>query len=68
MPKPHGGRLINRVLVGEEREKTQGRLSELRSLPITEETAKEVQNIAHGIFSPLEGFLTRQDYFSVLNQ
>lgn len=68
MPKPHGGRLISRVLVGEEREKTQGRLSELRSLPITEETAKEVQNIAHGIFSPLEGFLTRQDYFSVLNQ
>lgn len=68
MPKPHGGRLISRVLLGEEREKTLSRLSELRSLPITEETAKEAQNITHGIFSPLEGFLTRQDYLSVLNQ
>ena len=68
MPKPHGGRLISRVLLGEEREKTLSRLSELRSLPITEETAKEAQNITHGIFSPLEGFLTRQDYLSLLNQ
>jgi len=53
LPKPHGGRLISRVLLGEEREKTLSRLSELRSLPITEETAKEAQNITHGIFSPL---------------
>ncbi len=68
MPKPHGGRLINRVLDDKEREEAQARLGELRTLPISEETAKEVQNIAHGIFSPLEGFLNRQDYLSVINE
>ncbi len=67
MLKPHGGRLINRTLTGKERERALDRLSGLIPLPISEETAREVQNIAHGIFSPLEGFLTRRDYLGVLN-
>jgi len=37
-------------------------------IPISEETTKEVQNISHGVFSPLEGFLTRIDYLSVLER
>ena len=66
MPEPHGGKLINRV-VG----KGKDRAEEARGLPqivLTKELAKEVQNIAHGVFSPLEGFLTRADYVSVLNK
>ncbi|MCK4245214.1 MAG: sulfate adenylyltransferase, partial [Candidatus Omnitrophica bacterium] len=67
MPKPHGGRLINRVLVEGEKD----RAEEAKRLPqivLTKELAKEVQNIAYGVFSPLEGFLTREDYASVLNE
>ena len=66
MPEPHGGRLINRV-VGEGKD----RAEEVKRLPqivLTTELAKEVQNIAYGVFSPLEGFLTRDDYVSVLNK
>ena len=32
------------------------------------EKAKEVQNIAHGVFSPLEGFLNKDDFLSVLEE
>jgi sulfate adenylyltransferase len=66
MLKPHGGELINRV-VSEGRDKAE----EAKGLPqivLTKELAKEVQNIAHGVFSPLEGFLTRADYASVLSE
>jgi sulfate adenylyltransferase len=62
--KPHGGKLINRV-VGRDR------LEEAKRLPqiaLTKELAKEAQNIAYGVFSPLEGFLTKADYVSVLNE
>lgn len=66
MLKPHGGNLTNRVITGEEREEARDKVGGLLSLDIAEETAKEVQNIAHGIFSPLEGFLTKQDYLAVV--
>jgi sulfate adenylyltransferase len=64
--KPHGGRLINRVVGGKK-----DRAEEARGLPqiaLTKELAKEVQNIAYGVFSPLEGFLAKADYVSVLNE
>lgn len=67
MLEPHGGKLINRAPTGEGKDRT----SEAERLPkisLTQELAKEVQNIAHGVFSPLEGFLTRDDYISVINK
>ena len=67
MLKPHGGKLTNRVITGEERQRARERVNGLLYLDIAEETAKEVQNIAHGIFSPLDGFLTKQDYLAVVN-
>jgi len=66
MPKPHGGRLINRVL-GEGKDRVE-QAKRLPQIALTKELAKEVQNIAYGVFSPLEGFLTREDYVSVLNE
>lgn len=67
MPKPHGGKLVDRALTGAERERALEKGEGLKRLEISEEAAKEVQNIAHGVFSPLEGFLCRRDYLSVLN-
>lgn len=63
--KPHGGRLINRVA-----DEGKDRVEEAKRLPqivLTKGLVTEVLNIAHGVFSPLEGFLTRADYTSVLN-
>ncbi len=68
MIKPHGGKLVNRVVTGADKEALLGKAKTLPQIPIDEETAKEVQNIAHGVFSPLEGFLTKQDFLNVIEE
>lgn len=55
--QPHGGRLVNRV--------ASKNLDGLFSVPISPDLASDVENIADGIFSPLEGFLLRSDFESV---
>ncbi len=66
LPRPHGGRLVNRVMGEELKERT---LEEARGIPRIEvslDVAVDVENIAYGVFSPLEGFLSRNNYISVL--
>jgi len=57
--KAHGGVLVNRINkidpIG------------LFSITISEDLANDVENIADGIFSPLEGFLGQQDFESVVS-
>ena len=56
--KPHGGRLINRIMNTDP--------SGLSSISISADLANDVENIADGIFSPLEGFLGQQDFENVI--
>ncbi|RLE63403.1 MAG: sulfate adenylyltransferase, partial [Thermoprotei archaeon] len=65
--KPHGGRLINRILSGEKRERIREEAKEIKVLEIPLDIGVDVENIAYGVFSPLEGFMTSDDYFSVLH-
>jgi len=58
--KPHGGKLINRMTTTDP--------SGLFSISISEDLANDVENIADGIFSPLEGFLGQQDFESVVSK
>lgn len=64
--KPHGGTLINRVLYGKEREAILSFKDKFVSLEIDEEKAIEIQNIASGVFSPLQGFMNQDDYREVI--
>ena len=57
--KPHGGVLVNRVMSGDP--------SGLFPVTISEDLANDVENIADGIFSPLEGFLNKADFESVVS-
>jgi len=68
MISPHGGRLIDRVLRGKEREDALMKVSSLPKVELDRELAFEVENIAIGLFSPLEGFLGREDFDSVLGR
>jgi sulfate adenylyltransferase len=68
MIRPHGGKLIGRVLHREEKDKALAKAKKLPSLKLNQESISEVENIAFGVFSPLEGFLGEKDYQSVLNQ
>ncbi len=58
--KPHGGSLVSRLSNTD----TAG----LLSIPINADLANDVENIADGIFSPLEGFLSQQDFESVVEK
>jgi sulfate adenylyltransferase len=58
--QPHGGVLVNRI--------TKVDTTGLFSITITEDLANDVENIADGIFSPLEGFLGKQDFESVVSR
>jgi len=68
MIRPHGGRLINRYADGNER----GAISEmLRELPVLDLNRRETSDaglIANGAMSPLQGFMTRAEYESVLDR
>src|SRR3972149_8451498 len=65
--KPHGGKLINRTLTEQKRNKLIEQASEYQSVPISVDLMKDVENIASGLFSPLEGFNCREDYESILS-
>ncbi len=65
---PHGGRLVNRVLEGKERQEAEARAKGIdRKLPLTDREVSDLEMIAIGAFSPLEGFMCRDDYHSVMD-
>ncbi len=59
MPAPHGGKLVYRV---DKNIDTEG----FPEIMISGDMAKDVENIAYGVFSPLEGFMCRNDFENVL--
>ncbi len=64
--QPHGGRLVRRVAHGRRRERLLEEAQGMPQLELDDTRAADVANIAHGAYSPLEGFLTEEDYESVL--
>jgi sulfate adenylyltransferase len=63
---PHGGKLINRVLKGKELEQRLERAESLPRVALNLRQQCDVEQISVGAFSPLEGFMGRRDYESVL--
>jgi sulfate adenylyltransferase len=68
MIPPHGGRLVDRVLKGACREEALEKARTLPVLKIDEESVSDVENIATGVFSPLEGFMGKSSVRSVLHE
>lgn len=60
--QPHGNVLVNRVA------KSSIGAEPRHSLSISEEQLMDVEQIAIGAFSPLEGFLKKNDFYSVLDR
>jgi len=59
--KPHGGQLVNRVV--DKKIDTEG----LPKINVDDDSVLEIEKIATGVFSPLEGFMCHDDYINVLN-
>jgi sulfate adenylyltransferase len=65
--RPHGGRLINRLVEGEKKETLIERAHSLPRLQLNNRELADLEMIAVGAMSPLEGFMVRETYDSVLN-
>lgn len=65
--KPHGGRLIYRVARGSRRSRLIHEAGEVPRVDVDRDLAIDIENIAHGVYSPLGGFMVREDFESVLS-
>ena len=61
IPEPHGGRLVNRIFESKNQNN-----KDMFSIEIDDSLRNDVENIGDGIFSPLEGFIGKDDFESVL--
>ncbi|MCK4847371.1 MAG: sulfate adenylyltransferase, partial [Deltaproteobacteria bacterium] len=63
----HGGTLINRLLEGKEREEAVKKAEGLKKIALNNFEMSDLEMIAIGGFSPLEGFMCKDDYHSVMD-
>ncbi|MFD1775311.1 sulfate adenylyltransferase [Paenibacillus rhizophilus] len=63
---PHGGKLINRIAEGKEREQLLQEAAGFKRIAINTWTISDLDLIGVGAFSPLTGFLNEEDYHSVV--
>src|ERR1041385_4351225 len=61
----HGGRLISRELTGVERETVLERVPSMTRINLRPREVSDLEMIANGAFSPLEGFMCEDDYIAV---
>ncbi len=68
MIQPHGGKLVNRIVEGSAKDALLAKASALPSLDIDAFALSDIEMIAIGGFSPLEGFMTKRDYEGVVER
>ncbi|MCF6093257.1 sulfate adenylyltransferase [Microaerobacter geothermalis] len=66
--EPHGGFLVNREVKGKERDELLAKAQNLASLTLTAWSLSDLELIAIGGFSPLTGFMGKEDYNHVMNE
>ena len=64
----HGGKLVNQVATSNRLKVLLGEVNELPTVELSYESAVDVESIAHGVYSPLEGFMNNEAYRSVLDE
>lgn len=67
MIEPHGGSLIDRVVSGDREEQLRSELVDGAILSLTTSQYQDLINISTGRYSPITGFLTRNDFLKVVH-
>ena len=57
---PHGGKLINKYI--------EKNYDGLKTFEVSSDIRNDAENIATGVFSPLEGFMIQEDFLNVLKE
>lgn len=68
MPRPHGGKLINRLTPENHVQQRSDEAKELFQLNVSHELRLDFENIAFGLYSPLRGPVVQNDYQSILEK
>jgi sulfate adenylyltransferase len=63
---PHGGELVDRRVPEEERAERLKKAEELSKVALGPRALSDLEMISTGVFSPLSGFMDREDYESVV--
>lgn len=66
--QPHGGKLVDKVVTGKERDEELIRARQLPTIMVDMEAVITLEMIATGVLSPNEGFMKEDDYTSVLEK
>jgi sulfate adenylyltransferase len=61
IPSPHGNKLIDRFVISEKKN-----MDGMYTVRVSNELRNDIENIADGIFSPLEGFVGEDDFQSIV--
>ncbi|MAZ53077.1 MAG: sulfate adenylyltransferase [Trueperaceae bacterium] len=65
---PHGGALIQRTLTGNDRKKAIEIGSKAISVVLSERGLHDLECLATGVYSPLDGFVTEEAYYTILDK
>jgi len=65
---PHGGQLVNRVADADQHSALQEHARQLSAIEIDERTVADIECIATGIYSPITGFVGREDYDTIIDE
>ncbi len=65
--QPHGGTLVDCKLNSDERQTTLDRALTLPRLTLSQRNLADIECIATGVYSPLNGFVTAEDYYDIVN-
>jgi sulfate adenylyltransferase len=66
--EPYGGKLVNLMVSGEERQELQEKSKRLPSVQISARAMCDLELIATGAFSPIDRFMGKSDYERVLTE
>ena len=65
---PHGEKLINRMCNEEEKRRFLEEIPHMKTIEVSERTLADIECISTGVYSPLEGFMTKEDYENVVKR
>ncbi|MGD6967683.1 sulfate adenylyltransferase [Rossellomorea vietnamensis] len=67
MIEPHGGTLVNRIADPAEKQRLLGMIGSFPEIQVSSRVLSDLELIATGALSPLQGFVNSKDYYSILS-